>query len=248
MKNQFRTTANFFKKISESVFLFKKQWKENTLALFRSPRESDKTPFITEVIKTVAVNDRKVLYVNTEHRAESFAEHFVTNENLFIFTPAYESPDDPRDYADLVISGIEEAVAETDIRTFIIDSVTRIAALSFGRNASASYVMKRLASLQARYGISLLVIAHTSTKSTDRALTALADTDLSDTTDCKSDCRDATCCVRPNNEPSMPPQPTMPSKPSESSVPSALSIPPLSRRERRAIERQKRKLAARHKS
>lgn len=242
MKNQFSTTANFFKKVSESVFLFKKQWKENTVALFRSPRENDKTPFITEVIDSVAVNDRKVLYVNTEHRAETFAERFVDNENLFVFTPAYESPDDPRDYADLVISGIEEAVAETDIRTFIIDSVTRIAALSFGRNASAAYVMKRLASLQARYGISLLVIAHTSTKSTDRALTTLADTDLSDTSDCKSDCRDAICCGRPKNEP------LKSSEPSEITAPSGPSVQPLSRRERRALERQNRKLAARHKS
>ena len=238
MKNQFSTTANFFKKVTESVFLFKKQWKENTIALFRSPRESDKNPFIAEVIDSVAINDRKVLYVNTEHRAETFAERFVNNENLFIFIPTYESPDDPRDYADLVISGIEEAVAETDIRTFIIDSVTRIAALSFGRNASPAYIMKRLAALQARHGISLLIIAHTSTKSTDRALTTLADTDLSEL----AEGSDATCCVRPQKEFSEL------SENSGSSELSAFSAPPLTRRERRALERQNRKLVARHKS
>ena len=95
-----------------------------------------------------------------------------------ILNPEYESPDDERDYADLVISSIEEIVATSDIRTFIIDSVTRIAALSFGRNASAAYVMKRLAVLQKRYRLSLLIIANDSTKSANRALLNLTDSEI----------------------------------------------------------------------
>ncbi|MDE6369729.1 MAG: hypothetical protein K2K94_10890, partial [Muribaculaceae bacterium] len=56
--------------------------------------------------------------------------------------------------------------------------VTRIAALSFGRNASVAYVMKRLVALQVRCKLSLLVISHDTTKTTDRALLNLSDTEI----------------------------------------------------------------------
>ena len=38
--------------------------------------------------------------------------------------------------------------------------------------------MKRLVALQMRYGVSLLVIAHNSTKATDRAISYLADSTM----------------------------------------------------------------------
>ena len=178
MKNKFTPAVNFFSKTNDKASLFKDLWFEETIALLRSSREDDKNPIITEIIRSAASDNRRVLYINTEHRAESFVERFVTNENLLIFTPEYDDPSDPADYADLVFAGIEEAVAETEIRTFIVDSVSRIAALSFGRNASAAYIMKRLAALQRRHKLSILVIAHSSTKSTDRALSALCDSEI----------------------------------------------------------------------
>lgn len=172
---------------------------EHTVALLRSPLDDDKNPLITEIIGAVAKGDRQVLYVNTEHRAETFIERFSDNENLMIFNPSYDDPDDPRDYADLVFAGLEEAISEMGIRTFIIDSVSRIAALSFGRNASPAYIMKRLVALQARHNLSLLVIAHTSTKSTDRVLTTLSDVEIPGPESSTNDCRDATRCVCPQN-------------------------------------------------
>lgn len=175
MKNQFRSTANFFKKVSETVFLFKDLWKQHTIALFQSPLDSDKTPLITEILESVAVDDRRVVYVDTDNRAETFIKQFVDNTNLIIFTPSYDQPDAPQDYADLIFEGIEEAVAETGIRIFVVDSISRIAARSFGKNSSPSYIMKRLVDLQARHNLSLLVIAHSATKSSDRALKLLSD-------------------------------------------------------------------------
>ncbi|MDE5554809.1 MAG: hypothetical protein K2J10_06465, partial [Muribaculaceae bacterium] len=79
------------------------------------------------------------------------------------------------DYADLIINGIENLVTKYNLRIFIVDSVTRIAALSFGRNASAAYVMKRLVALQMRLGISLIVIARDATKGVARSLGNLAE-------------------------------------------------------------------------
>lgn len=178
MENKFISAANFAKTLKKSVFLFKKLWKENTTALLHSRREADKSSLIFDIAEKITSSGRQVLYVNTERRLENNADKVKPMPGLFVFTPEYESPEDKTDYADLVIAGIEEAVATTEIRTFIVDSVTRIAALSFGRNASAAYIMKRLIALQVRCKISLLVISHDSTKAADRALLNLADSEI----------------------------------------------------------------------
>ena len=174
MKNQFSTTTDFLKTSSNAVYLYKGLWKEHTVALLQSPRDNDKTDLISEIIEDLT-SSHQVLYVNTENRADSFINRFHDNPNLMIYTPFYYDPDDPDDYADLVFSGLEEAIAATDMRTFIIDSITRIAAKSFGRNASPAFIMKRLTALQSRHNLTILVVAHSSTKSTDRALKNLAD-------------------------------------------------------------------------
>ncbi|MDE6715332.1 MAG: AAA family ATPase, partial [Muribaculaceae bacterium] len=97
---------------------------------------------------------------------------------LSVYRPTFDDDTLDSDYADLVISAIETAVKETQIRVFVVDSINRIAAASFGRNASPVHIMKKLVALQVRYGISLLVIAHTDSRSTREALQALANRDI----------------------------------------------------------------------
>lgn len=183
MKSQLITSANFFKSVKNTVYLFKKIWKENTTALLHAPREVDKTAKAIEIAAEIAATERKVVYINTSGAISEHAADIESIDNLFVCTPTYETPDDTTDYADLVISCIEEIVAETDIRTFIIDSITRIAALSFGRNASAAYIMKRLVALQLRHKLSFLILADDTTKSTLRSLLTLADSEITPTTD-----------------------------------------------------------------
>ena len=179
MNNRFINAKQFISEVRKAVYLFKNLWRENTTALLHAPRQVDKTAVALDIAAGIADSGREVLYVNTERHAEEHTELISrSSERLFIFTPQYESSEDKTDYADLVISGIEEAVSTTGIRTFVIDSVTRIAALSFGRNASPSYVMKRLVALQVRCRLSLLVIAHDTTRSTDRSLLNLADSEI----------------------------------------------------------------------
>ncbi|MDE5567904.1 MAG: AAA family ATPase [Muribaculaceae bacterium] len=190
MKNRFTKAFDFFKKLSETTCLYNELWKEHTIALLKSPRETDKTPLISDIIESITNNNRGLIYVNTEHRADSFVGRFASNEDLMIFTPEFESPDSTDDYADIVIKGIEDAVIETGIQIFIIDSVTRIAAMSFGKNSSPAYIMKRLAVLQSRYNLSFLVIAHTSTKSVDRALKTLSDCEIPMSEENNSDAQD----------------------------------------------------------
>ena len=232
MKHKFVSAVQYFSTLPKTVYLFSNLWKEGKTALIHAPRQVDKSSVALDIAASLAENGRPVAYVHAEGRVEDIIGRHSSVENLYVFTPEYESPDDTTDYADLVIAGIEEAVATTDIRTFVIDSVTRIAALSFGRNASAAYVMKRLVALQVRCRLSLLVVSHDSTRSADRALLNLADSEILMPQSDESDESDKSECSESSEI----------SELSESSQP---EIPrrPLSRRDRRILRRaaQKRK-------
>lgn len=179
MVHKFLTAAEFFKNAAKRVYLYKNVWRENSTALLHAPRETDKTATAIDIACDLARKGRETVYVACERRIEDYAARLANApQKLSVCIPAFESPDDKTDYADLVISTIEEIIGTTEIRTFVIDSVTRIAALSFGRNASAAYVMKRLAALQVRCKLSLLVLSHDTTKSVDRALLTLADCEI----------------------------------------------------------------------
>lgn len=179
MGNKFTSALSFMKNVSKCVFLYKNLWKENTTALLHAPRSVDKSSLAIDIAVNLSSAGRKVLYVDTQSALSDHIDRLKNaGDNLSIFIPSYDTPDNPTDYADLVLSGIEEAIVETDIRVFIIDSLTRLAALSFGRNASPSYIMKRLVAMQVRYGVSFLVISHDSTRSVDRSLINLADADI----------------------------------------------------------------------
>ena len=230
MNNRFINAKQFISEVRKAVYLFKNLWRENTTALLHAPRQVDKTAVALDIAAGIAASGREVLYVNTERHAEEHTELISrSSERLFIFTPQYESSEDKTDYADLVISGIEEAVSTNVRMPVVLDSVTRIAALSFGRNASPSYVMKRLVALQVRCRLSLLVIAHDTTRSTDRSLLNLADTEIpfddDNTTETSFKHSGAPRCI-----------PTVVgAHPVPKQYPHAVK---LSRRDRRALERQ----------
>ena len=160
-------------------------------------------------------------------------------EKLHFYTPEFESVDDKRDYADLIFDAIEHAVRTTSIRTFIVDSVTRIAALSFGRNASAAYVMKRFVAMQVKFKLSLLVLADDNSRSTTRALVALADSEITespdgDTEPDSNDATDAPSAAQPPRQQQTYFSPFKLYRP--------IPRPVLSRQQRRALQRQQAKL------
>lgn len=171
----FIKAKSFFARLSKSVFLFKNIWKEGTTMLLHAPRTVDKTPTALTIANDVALSGREVLYIATDSLDSQVK---AEADNLYFFTPEFESIDDNRDYAELVFEAIEHAVRTTAIRTFVIDSVTRIAALSFGRNASAAYIMKRLVALQVKCKLSILVVADDTTRSTNSALLTLAASEI----------------------------------------------------------------------
>lgn len=174
MDHKFISSTKFFSEVTKTVYLYGKVWREATTALIHGPRAVDKSAGALDIALEIARGGREVLYVNAGERLGRLAGSDAGHENLYMFTPEFESIDDTSDYADLVFEAIEQAVRTTSIRTFVIDSVSRIAALSFGRNASVAYLMKRLVALQVKGRLSVLVVADDATKSVNNALAALA--------------------------------------------------------------------------
>ncbi|MDE6239284.1 MAG: AAA family ATPase [Muribaculaceae bacterium] len=155
-------------------YLYDNVWKENTTCLLHAPVEIDKSRKAMEIAVSLGNKGKKVCYVDTENRAEDHRDILSRAYNFLVYTPEYDSYDCTIDYADILLDGIEKAVSRHGVHIFVIDSITRIAAMSFGRNSSPAYIMKRLASLQARYKLSLLIVAHDSTKATGRSLLHLS--------------------------------------------------------------------------
>lgn len=172
MDHKFISSTKFFSEVTKTVYLYGKVWREATTALIHGPRAVDKSAGALDIALEIARGGREVLYVNAGDRLGRLAGSDAGHENLYMFTPEFESIDDTSDYADLVFEAIEQAVRTTSIRTFVIDSVSRIAALSFGRNASVAYLMKRLVALQVKGRLSVLVVADDATKSVNNALAA----------------------------------------------------------------------------
>ena len=156
MDHKFISSTKFFSEVTKTVYLYGKVWREATTALIHGPRAVDKSAGALDIALEIARGGREVLYVNAGDRLGRLAGSDAGHENLYMFTPEFESIDDTSDYADLVFEAIEQAVRTTSIRTFVIDSVSRIAALSFGRNASVAYLMKRLVALQVKGRLSVL--------------------------------------------------------------------------------------------
>lgn len=175
MNRKFISAKSFFSKPYNPNFLYKNIWKEKTTCLLHTPREIDKTMLALTIADEVARKGRDVLYINAN---DSLGGLSSDCEKLYIFNPEFESIDDKRDYADLVFEAIEDAVRGTSIRTFVIDSISRIAALSFGRNSSPTYVMKRIVALQVKCKLSILALADETTKNALRSLIALSESNM----------------------------------------------------------------------
>lgn len=177
MEDQLFSSKQFATTFDSNVYLYKNLWSENTTMLINTTHSNEHDGEILEIADSI---NRVAVYVSTDNRLRYQKEALLSSERLLVFRPSYSKSDDSDsnskcDYADLIINGIENIVAKYGHRIFIVDSVTRIAALSFGRNASAAYVMKRLVALQMRLGISLIIIARDATKSVVRSLGNLAD-------------------------------------------------------------------------
>lgn len=174
MKNQLVSNSSFINSVENTDYLIPGSWREKTTLLLSGSQDIDKTEIAIEVARAISAGGSKVAYINAADTLQNYAKRLDGIDNLSVLNPVFDPDDENKDFADSMIAALEAVIAETDIKIYIIDSLSRLAALSYGRNASVTYVMKRLVNLQMRTGCSFLVISHDSTKSVDRALVTLA--------------------------------------------------------------------------
>lgn len=178
MKNRFKLADSYLGSLTQVSDFYNNIWFENTTALLHAPRNIDKSSIAMDIALRLTNNGTPVFYLTTGRLSAGLLHRIEGNLHLYVHQPTFSSPDDPSDYADIVFKDLEEAVKTTGVRVFVIDSITRIADLSFGRNASPAYLMKRLIALQTRYRISILVVAHDNSKAGTRALVNLSDSEI----------------------------------------------------------------------
>ena len=250
MKNIFLSSKQLFEEIGKVVKLYKNIWRERTICLLHARRETPKTDRALDIALEVAAAGRKTLYVNVDRKIGQYADRLTTSSsNLLFATPNFDGPDDSRDYADIVFELIEKAIKEHQIETFVIDSVSRIAALSTGRNASVKRIMKRLSIMQMRYGISILVVAHIDTRASLRSLLDFVDSQI-DINPPKPEKKTHAKSKTPTDPKEKPAEPTRESAPAIApqpfeaapAAPVCQPVIPLTRAQRREAERRRAKL------
>ena len=254
MKNIFLSSKQLFEEIGKVVNLYKNLWRERTICLLHARREIPKTDRALDIALEVAAAGRKTLYVNVDRKINLYADRLTTaSSNLLFATPNFDGPDDSRDYADIVFDLIEKAVKEHQIETFVIDSVSRIAALSTGRNASVKRIMKRLSIMQLRYGISILAVAHIDSRASLRSLLDFVDSQI-DINPPKPEKKSRTKAKTPTDPEEKPSEPTeiTTEKPASAIAPHPFEaapvcqpIIPMTRAQRREAERRRAKLMRR---
>ena len=253
MKNIFLSSKQLFEEIGKVVKLYKNLWRERTICLIHARRETPKTDRALDIALEVAAAGRKTLYVNVDRKINLYADRLAStnSENLLFATPNFDGPDDSRDYADIVFDLIEKAVKEHQIETFVIDSVSRIAALSTGRNASVKRIMKRLSIMQLRYGVSILAVAHIDSRASLRSLLDFVDSQI-DINPPKPEKKSRAKSKTPTDPEEKPSEsvetPTTAATPAFEATPAAPAgqpVIPMSRAERRRREREQAKLLRR---
>ena len=256
MKNIFLSSKQLFEEIGKVVNLYKDLWRERTICLLHARRETPKTDRALDIALEVAAAGRKALYVNVDRKIGLYADRLtspLSSSNLLFATPNFDGPDDSRDYADIVFDLIERAIKEHQIDTFVIDSVSRIAALSTGRNSSVKRIMKRLSIMQLRYGISILAVAHIDSRASLRSLLDFVDSQI-DINPPKPEKKSRTKSKTPTDPDEKPTEPTeittekpaVPIAPqtfeAAPTAPVSQPIIPMTRAQRREAERRRAKL------
>lgn len=178
MENRFKLADSYIGSLSPVADLYNNIWSENSTCLLHASRDFDKSALAVDIALSITARDIPVFYLTTSRLSAELLNKIKGNPRLYVHQSEFSAPDDPADFADIVFKDLEDAIAATGAKVFIIDSLSRISALSFGRNATPSFLMKRIVAMQVRHKVSILVLAHDTTKAATRALVNLADSQL----------------------------------------------------------------------
>ena len=64
MKNQLLSATDFVENVKNTVYIYRKLWRENTTALIHAPQSVDKTAKALEIAAEASASGRKIVYIN----------------------------------------------------------------------------------------------------------------------------------------------------------------------------------------
>ncbi len=121
MENRFNLADNYLTSLSSDIDLYNNIWLSNTTSLLHGPRPADKTSLAFDIAKSLTDRNMTVFYLTTGNLSSAIKDKIKGNSRLYVHKPEFSAPDDPSDYADIVFKDLEDAVAATGARVFIID-------------------------------------------------------------------------------------------------------------------------------
>lgn len=184
---------NKVKHIRVPNMLFSELWYENELCILFADANVGKTILAVQIANGISkgyISDfkyqgdkQKVLYFDFELTAKQFQLRYTANEGSENNINKYYrfddnlirvelNPDfiaDNTDSVENIIKSIEECVLETESKVVIVDNISFL--LNDGEKANiAAPLMKNLKRLKTKYGLSILVLAHTPKRDVTKAI------------------------------------------------------------------------------
>ncbi len=156
---------------------FEKLWYEGELSCLFADSNLGKSILAVQIAEAVARTGTQVLYFDFEMNNRQFLNRYSSGEGK-----PHNFPETMRrveinplmitgDYAYNVMNDVERVIEESGARVVIVDNLTWLCSASEnGEDAAA--LMQRLMAMKFKYGLSMLVIAHTPKRDMTRPITA----------------------------------------------------------------------------
>lgn len=166
--------------MKEPAKLYDEFWYEGEMGCLYADSNVGKSVLAVQIANDIAKRGMRVLYFDFEQSIKQFENRYKDDQDG---TP-YKFPENfyrlsmnglgvcckAEELADEIISHIEKCVKETQAKVVIIDNLTWI--VNTGRSVQmAGELMKRLDALKREYGLSMLILAHTTKRNMSRAIT-----------------------------------------------------------------------------
>lgn len=141
-------------------------WYEGETCCLFSDSNLGKSIYGVQIATSIA-QKQKVLYFDFELSDKQFQLRYTDEQGkLYVFPEnLYRveiNPDslDTKNFEDAVIENIEQAAIQTSSKVLIIDNLTYLC-IAAEKGDAAGELMKQLIALKKKYGLSMLVLAHT---------------------------------------------------------------------------------------
>jgi hypothetical protein len=171
--------------------LFSELWYENETCILFADTNLGKSILALQISNALSkgisiigfkmeIQAQKVLYFDFElsdkqvenRYSNQYSEHYVFSPNLLRveINPEEETPTEFKDFDDYLCSSLEKAIVENTTKIIVIDNLTYLKT-DTEKAKDALPLMKFLNSIKKKYGLSILVLAHTPKRDASKPLT-----------------------------------------------------------------------------